>query len=375
MPRSSLNAPTSQRRDRNRPRRVRKRLRILDLFCGAGGTSTAAALEVAARGYRIGPTWEESEVDLVAVNHNATALASHEANHPWARHTNARVQDFDPRVWFPGGVVDLLIATPSCKQFSTARGGRPVNDQERADVWEVPRIIGELDVVRNVLLENVPEFKKYGKTRRGRPLKHAEGAYYRALKETLRVMEYTVGDAVLDSADYGDPTNRRRLYVIAKRGRRAVQFPAPTHSREGKVAGTKPWRTAREAIDWSIPGTDVLTRDPPLALNTLVRIARGCWEFNGIDISPYVEHVYGEAGKAARPQGRAPAGAVLGGSFLLGQQSGATPRLVSLPGPTVASSGAVAVAEAFLAQAGGPARAGRSPRSVAGPGPTLLCGD
>jgi len=101
----------------------RKVITAADLFCGAGGTSTGLAAACKAMGF---------DLDLVAVNHWDIAIASHTANHEYARHECASIDAVDPRKAVPGGRLNLLVASPECTHHSNARGGRPMNDQSRS---------------------------------------------------------------------------------------------------------------------------------------------------------------------------------------------------------------------------------------------------
>ena len=109
---------------------------VADLFCGAGGTSTSASRAIAAIGGR---------TELVAVNHWPTAVATHSRNHPQARHAVADVSTSDLAALVPEGRLDLLLASPECRYYSRARGGKPVGDQGRMNPWAIHNWITQLD--------------------------------------------------------------------------------------------------------------------------------------------------------------------------------------------------------------------------------------
>lgn len=248
---------------------------VADLFCGAGGTSTGVAqacIEL------------DRVVELLAINHWQTAINTHTANHPWARHMCANIEAIDPRKAIPGGLLDLLVASPECIWHSTARGGKPINDQARASAWRVLEWCERLHV-SNILIENVPEFRGWGPLGADdRPLKSKKGQIFHAFIESLKAMNYNVEYRVLNAADYGAATSRRRLFILARKGKRKLRWPQATHTKGGRVDmfGTlKPHRGAREIIDWSIPGESIFTRKKSLAKTTLHRIEAGLLRYGG----------------------------------------------------------------------------------------------
>lgn len=257
-------------------------VRAADLFCGAGGSSTGLARACAARGLRL---------DLTAVNHWPVAVETHSANHPDARHLCESLDSIDPRRLYRRGRLDLLVASPECTHHSIARGGRPVTDQGRASAWHVVRW-AEAIMPRAILVENVREFQSWGPLNaRLRPLKSRRGETYAAWLGALRSLGYAVEARVLRSADYGDPTTRERLFVLAVRGRGPVPWPEATHAKlDGPdlFGDRRPWRAAREIIDWSIPGRSIFGRAKPLAPNTLRRIEAGLRRFGGRAAEPFL---------------------------------------------------------------------------------------
>lgn len=250
-----------------------KRLKIADLFCGAGGTS-AGACEAADR---LGYT-----VDLTAINHWPVAIDTHSKNHPSARHLCTSIDDVNPRSLYREGELDILLASPECTHHSNARGGKPINDQSRATAWCVIRWAEALRP-STVLVENVPEFASWGGLGNdGRPLKSKKGLTFQAWCSALESLGYHVTTRELCAADYGDPTTRTRLFVQAVRGKRKAVWPEPTHAKKldaDLFSQRRQWVPAREIIDWSLPSQSIFDRKRPLSAKTMKRIFKGLEKF------------------------------------------------------------------------------------------------
>ncbi|WP_312908498.1 DNA cytosine methyltransferase [Natronosalvus caseinilyticus] len=262
-------------------------LTVVDLFAGAGGISTGAIDGAKNLGYTPG-----EDFHLAAINHNEYAIATHEKNHPWADHYHTKVEAiFPPDVAKPG-TVDLLTAGPSCTHFSNARGGKPVKDQERASPWHVLRWV-ELLQPKHLLIENVGELRSWGPVEEnGRPSN--DGSIYERWIGMLHALGYTVVrddkdryGVKLRAADYGDPTTRQRLFVIASRTNRPTP-PEPTHSND-PTDDLEDWVPASEIIDWSDRGESMFTRSKALASKTMVRIAKGIRDHCNDRLAPYAE--------------------------------------------------------------------------------------
>jgi DNA (cytosine-5)-methyltransferase 1 len=249
-----------------RPRRRMKPRSVVDLFCGAGGASTGAALACEQLGME--------RPSLVAINHWSIAVQTHQLNHPWADHHCCRVESLDPRQVVPGSTADLIVAGVECTHHSQARGGKPMSDQSRASAWSVLHWAEQLRA-KDILIENVPEFMSWGPLNaQGRPIKSRKGETFRALLQALESLNYRVDWRVINAADYGDPQRRRRLFLRARANRRAIEWPDTTHE-EGS------WRTAREILDWSDLGSSIFSRKRPLAARTIARIAEGIKRYAG----------------------------------------------------------------------------------------------
>lgn len=341
----------------------------VDLFCGAGGTSTGfvEAVEELEKEYGI-----KIRLRIVAVNHWDVAIETHSANHSFAQHHCNSLKNVQPRK-VVRGPVDLLVASPECTHHSNARGGRPRSNQSRSSGDDVVRWIRELNPGM-VVIENVREYKSWGPlNRQGFPIKRRKGELFQKFLADIRGLGYSTEDRLLCCADYGDPTTRTRLFIYCKRGGGAITWPAPTHAQK-PVRGQQRWRTARNSvIDWQDLGQSIFNRERPLSPNTMRRIEAGLYKFSGIDLRGWLVKLYGTS-TGATADGPVPT--ITGGGghialaqpFLLGQQSPAAPRSVDQPVPTVAGAGAISHVEPFMVAHFGE-RAGQEPRVHSGDAP------
>lgn len=233
---------------------------IVDLFAGGGGASTG--IEMATGRY----------VDI-AVNHDPAAVAMHEMNHPQTRHYCEDVFEVDPIAVTKGKPVGLLWASPDCKHFSKAKGGKPVSKKIRSLAWVVVKW-ARLVRPRVICLENVEEFQTWGPLVNDMPDPLRKGETFCRWVAELRNLGYSVQYKELRACDYGAPTIRKRFFLVARCDGLPIVFPKPTHGK-----GLKPYRTAAEIIDWSIPCPSIFGRNKPLSDNTLRRIANGIFKF------------------------------------------------------------------------------------------------
>jgi DNA (cytosine-5)-methyltransferase 1 len=234
---------------------------IVDNFAGGGGASTGIEMAL-------------GRSPDIAVNHDPEAVAMHTANHPETRHLCGDVWEYDPRAVTDGRPVGLLWASPDCKHFSKAKGGKPVTDKVRALAWVVVRWAKTVRP-RVIILENVEEFQTWGPlTPAFLPDPEKRGDTFRRWRRELERQGYVVDMRELRACDYGAPTTRKRLFVIARCDGAPIVWPEPTHG-----PGRIPYRTAAECIDWSLPSPSIFDRKRPLAENTMRRIARGVRRF------------------------------------------------------------------------------------------------
>jgi len=239
---------------------------IVDNFAGGGGASTGIEMALGRC------------VD-VAINHDPEAVAMHEINHPQTRHYCESVWDVDPMEATQGRPVGLAWFSPDCKHFSKAKGGKPRDKRIRGLAWIVLRWAA-LVRPRVIILENVEEFRTWGPLLpNGQPCPSRKGKTFRSFVHQLQEKGYAVEHRELRACDYGAPTIRKRLFLIARCDGMSIVWPEPTHgaptSPEVASGLRKPWRTAADCIDWSIPCPSIFERERPLAEATLRRIARG----------------------------------------------------------------------------------------------------
>uniref|UniRef100_A0AAU8B773 DNA (cytosine-5-)-methyltransferase n=1 Tax=Dulem virus 34 TaxID=3145752 RepID=A0AAU8B773_9CAUD len=278
--------------------------KIVDSFAGGGGASTGIELAT-------------GRVVDVAINHDPDAILMHQTNHPHTTHYQASVWEVDPVEVCGGSPVGLLWASPDCKHFSKAKGGKPVDKRIRGLAWIVLRWAGTVRP-RVIILENVEEFQTWGPVRRGRPVKSKAGQTFHKWVGQLEALGYVAEWRELVAADYGAPTTRKRFFLIARCDGRPIVWPEPTHapadSQEVKAGAKKPWRSAAEIIDWTLPCPSIfatreeiketygLNAQRPLRPNTMRRVARGVDKFVIKAAKPFVVPMgYGErAGQAPR---------------------------------------------------------------------------
>lgn len=230
----------------------------VDLFAGAGGWS---------HGWRTATGVEPA----IAIDHCPHAVELHRLNHPSTEHFLEDVRAVDPAAAVAGRRVDWLHLSPDCTHFSRAKGGKPRDQGIRGLAWVG---VNWARVARPewLSLENVPEFASWGPlSSRGQPIKARAGETFREFVQQLRDLGYAVEWRVLCAADFGAPTVRRRLFLLARRGGGAITWPEPTHG----AGRPLPWRTAAECIDWAVPCPSIFERKRPLAAATCRRIAAG----------------------------------------------------------------------------------------------------
>lgn len=255
------------------------KLLYIDLFCGAGGTSTGV------NNSRI--DGEQCAEVIACVNHDANAIASHAANHPEALHftEDIRVLELEPLkkhmenklAQYPDAKV-ILWASLECTNFSKAKGGQPRDADSRTLAEHLFRYIDALNP-DYLQIENVEEFMSWGKMdKAGKPISKDKGKDYRRWVNQVKSCGYDFDFRILNAADFGAYTSRRRFFgIFAKKGLPVV-FPEATHSKKGSATLQK-WNAVKDVLDLDDKGTSIFGRKKDLSEKTLERIYAGLIKF------------------------------------------------------------------------------------------------
>lgn len=282
---------------------------IIDNFAGGGGASTGIEMALG------------RAVDI-AVNHDGEAVLMHTANHPYTTHYCEDVWSINPAEVCKGRPVGLAWFSPDCKHFSKAKGGQPVARKIRGLAWVVVKWARKVRP-RVIMLENVEEFADWGPLvpvcdkdghkqldAAGKivlmPCGLNKGKTFYLWVSRLEKLGYQVDWRELRACDYGAPTIRKRLFLIARCDGLSIVWPEPTHGDPRSEAVQKgklqPWRTAAECIDWSIPAPSIFERKRPLADATMRRIAKGIMRYVVNNPEPFIVTYYGSKGEDFRGQ-------------------------------------------------------------------------
>ncbi|MDL4864119.1 DNA cytosine methyltransferase [Halomonas elongata] len=356
----------------------------VDLFAGGGGASTGLEMGL-------------DRPVHVAINHDPDAISMHQANHPGAEHYLSDVFEVDPVAACRGRPVGHFHASPDCTHFTQASGGQPRKQAIRSLSWVVHKWAGKVRP-RVITLENVEQILQWSPLvakrckQTGRvvkidrtvaapgervpleeqflvPDRRRRGHNWQHFVAGLRRLGYAVQWRTLRACDYGAPTTRERLFLIARCDGHPIVWPEPTHHKHPK-RGQKRWRAAAECIDWSIATRSIFDRPRPLADNTMRRIAKGILKFVIDSGDPFIVPIanYG-SGETVHPIDeplRTITASPKGGAFALasatlvqtgyGERPGQAPRALDIRQPlgtVVAGGGKHALVTAFMAQMNG----------------------
>lgn len=259
------------------------KLLYIDLFCGAGGTSTGVENARYAG--------EQCAKVVACVNHDANAIASHAANHPDALHFTEDIRTLElshlvdhvkrMKKIYPEALI-VLWASLECTNFSKAKGGQPRDADSRTLAEHLFRYIESIDP-DYIQIENVEEFMSWGDMdEKGHPISKDKGRCYEKWKRNVMRYGYDFDWRILNSADYGAYTTRKRFFgIFAKRGLPIV-FPEPTHCKDGKndmFGRLEKWKPVKDVLDFSDEGESIFCRKKALAEKTLERIYSGLIKF------------------------------------------------------------------------------------------------
>ncbi|PCR94876.1 DNA cytosine methyltransferase [Pseudomonas fluorescens] len=371
---------------------------VVDFFCGGGGAGTGLEMGL-------------GRAVNVAKNHSAAAISMHTVNHPGAVHYTTDVFDGDPDTECGGKAVGWFHMSPDCTHHSQAAGGQPRKREIRNLSWIGLKWAGKKKP-RVISLENVKQILQWGpliakrcKTT-GRVVKLGggvaapgevvpvsqqflvpnparRGQTWAVFVAELQRLGYAVEWRVIKACDFGAPTSRERLFMIARCDGQPIVWPEPTHAKN-PAKGQKKWRTAADCIDWTIPSKSIFDRPKPLAPATLRRIAKGMKKFVIDAADPFIVPIAnwsGESVQSAHDPLRTVTSWPRGGSFAM-----ASPIIAPathqgsdrindphypLPTVTCANRGELTLISPVLVGAGGPEYSGK-PATADQPAGTLM---
>ncbi len=379
---------------------------VVDFFCGGGGAGTGLEMGL-------------GRAVTVAKNHSPAAISMHTVNHPYAKHFTTDVFEGDPDTECGGRAVGWFHMSPDCTHHSQAAGGQPRKREIRNLSWIGLKWAG-MKQPRVISLENVKQILQWGplvakrckstgrvvttdlaphptkpKTMVNRvaypgeivpisrqflvPDPKRRGQTWAVFVAELQRLGYVVEWRVIKACDFGAPTSRERLFMIARNDGQPIVWPEPTHAKN-PVKGQQKWRTAAECIDWTIPSKSIFGRIKDLAPATLRRVAKGIRKFVLDSASPFIVPIAnwsGESVHSADEPLRTVTSYPKGGAFSIvsptlvqtgyGERVGQAPRVRGLDQPlgTVVAGGVKhAIAAAALVQLGNGDKPGSTPRSA-----------
>jgi len=299
---------------------------VVDFFCGGGGAGTGLEMGL-------------GRAVNVAKNHSPQAISMHTVNHPGAVHYTTDVFDGDPDAECDGKAVGWFHMSPDCTHHSQAAGGQPRKREIRNLSWIGLKWAGKKKP-RVISLENVKQILQWGPLIAKRckatgrvvtldlvphptkpkslinriadqgevvpvnnqflvPDPKRRGQTWAVFVAELQRLGYVVEWRVLKACDYGAPTSRERLFMIARCDGQPIVWPEPPHAKH-PAKGQKKWRTAAECIDWTIPSKSIFDRPKPLAPATLRRIAKGMKKFVIDAAEPFIVPIANWSGESVQ---------------------------------------------------------------------------
>ncbi len=351
---------------------------VVDFFCGGGGAGTGLEMGL-------------GRAVSVAKNHSPAAISMHTVNHPHAKHFTTDVFEGDPDTECGGRAVGWFHMSPDCTHHSQAAGGQPRKREIRNLSWIGLKWAG-MKQPRVISLENVKQILQWGPLVAKRckstgrvtkldgviaepgevvpvseqflvPDPKRRGQTWAVFVAELQRLGYAVEWRVIKACDFGAPTSRERLFMIARCDGQPIVWPEPTHAKN-PAKGQQKWRTAAECIDWTIPSKSIFGRKKDLAPATLRRVAKGMRKFVLDAANPFIVPIAnwsGESVQSADEPLRTVTSYPKGGAFSIvsptlvqtgyGERAGQAPRVPGLDQPlgTVVAGGVKhAVAAAHL---------------------------
>ena len=287
---------------------------VVDFFCGGGGAGTGLEMGL-------------GRAVTVAKNHSPAAISMHTINHPYAKHFTTDVFEGDPDTECGGRAVGWFHMSPDCTHHSQAAGGQPRKREIRNLSWIGLKWAG-MKRPRVISLENVKQILQWGPLvakrckSTGRVIKlgggiagpgevvpvgeqflvpdpKRRGQTWAVFVAELQRLGYAVEWRVIKACDFGAPTSRERLFMIARCDGQPIVWPEPTHAKN-PAKGQQKWRTAAECIDWSIPSKSIFGRKKDLAPATLRRVAKGMRKFVLDSAKPFIVPIANWSGESVQ---------------------------------------------------------------------------
>ena len=260
---------------------------VVDLFSGAGGVTTGI---------------EQAEVNGVkiatvccAINHDEIAIESHWKNHPHVKHFVEDIRTFNVKKLPKINLLDpnlrkFLWASLECTNFSNAKGGLSRDADSRTLAEHMPTYLTEFNP-HYFGVENVREFKEWGPLiqkadiknkpmfdKHGKPImipdKTKKGIYFNKWMKDICNLGYHYEIKILNAADFGAHTSRKRLFILFAKEGLPICWPKPTHDKSG-ANGLPKWKPVKECLDFTDKGENIFGRKINLCENTYKRIYAG----------------------------------------------------------------------------------------------------
>lgn len=255
---------------------------IVDLFCGAGGTTTG--FDMAADGM--------AKV-IACVNHDPIAIKSHWINHPEVKHFEEDIRTLDltelteithrAQLQYPAAKL-ILWASLECTNFSKAKGGQARDADSRTLADHLDRYVKAINP-DYIQIENVVEFMSWGPLdANGKPVSKKAGSDWVRWRKHLCSFGYRDDWRELNSADYGAYTSRNRLFGCFAKDGLPIVWPSATHGKKPATgnmfsANVEKWKAVKEVLDFEDEGLSIFNRKKQLVDASLERIEAGLIKF------------------------------------------------------------------------------------------------